>query len=246
TVPLSQQENYAYQGDTLDSWSLVRLDSMGGMWGYVSADGGKAIEPVFDWADDFADGMALVQYQGHYSYLNPQGKRMRFIKGAHAYAFSEGLAAVQKGDKWGYIDRSGKWVIKPQFDWALPFAQKRAAVAIGNQYGFIDTQGKLVVAAQYDDTKPFANGLSIVQKEGRYGLIDTVGREILPVQYRYVEPWVKGTYKLHAAHKKTGLANPQGTVMLDTVYTYMGVEREHFLRVKRNQLWGLVDSNGRE
>lgn len=246
TVPLSQQENYAYQGDTLDSWSLVRLDSMGGMWGYVSADGRKAIEPVFDWADDFADGAALVQYQGHYSYLNLQGKRMRRIKGVHAYAFSEGLAAVQKGDKWGYIDRGGKWVIKPQFDWALPFAQKRAAVAIGNQYGFIDTQGKLVIAAQYDYTKPFANGLSIVQKNGKYGLIDTLGHEVLPMQYRYIEPWKNGTYKLHAAHKKTGLANPQGTVMLDTVYTYMGVEREHFLRVKRNQLWGLVDFNGRE
>ena len=245
-VPFRQQESYAYQGDTVNGWSLVRLDRMGGNWGYVSADGRKAIEPVFDWADDFADGAALVQYQGHYSYLNPQGKRMRRIKAPHAYAFSEGLAAVPKGDKWGYIDRSGKWVIKPQFDWALPFAQKRAAVAIGNQYGFINQQGELVISAQYDDTKPFANGLSIVQKEGKYGLIDTVGREILPVQYRYVEPWVKGMYKLHAAHKKTGLANLQGTVILDTVYTYMGVEREHFLRVKRNQLWGLVDFNGRE
>ncbi|TYR38409.1 WG repeat-containing protein [Sphingobacterium phlebotomi] len=239
-----QQEGYAYQGDTLHGWSLIRLDSMTETWGYVSQDGKRAIQSIFNWADDFTDSMALVHYQDHYTYVNQNGKQMRRIQAPYAYAFSEGLAAVQRGDKWGYINHRGKWVIKPQFDWALPFSQNRAAVAIDNQYGFINTQGEIVIPSQYEDVKSFVNHLSLVRKNGKYGLIDTLGREILPIQYRRIEPWEKGTYKLYVAHKKIGLANPNGHIILDTMYTAITIQRDNFLRAVENGFAGLFDFNG--
>lgn len=240
-----QREGYAYQGDTLNGWSLIRLDGMTGMWGYVSQDGKRAIRPIFNWADDFTDSMVLVRYQDHYTYVNQQGEQMRRIRAPHAYAFSNGLAAVQRDDKWGYINHRGKWDIKPQFDWALPFSQNRAAVTIDNQYGFINTQGEIVIPSQYEDVKPFVNHLSIVGKNGKYGLIDTLGRKILPLQYHRIEPWEKGTYKLHVAHKKIGLANPDGRIILDTLYTAITVQRDNFLRAVENGFTGLFDFNGR-
>lgn len=237
---------YVYRGDTVQQWSLIRLDSMGGPWGYISTVDKRAIRPVFDWADDFSDSMALVYYQGRYTYVNHQGKQMRRINAHHAYPFSEGLAAVQHGDQWGYINHRGKWVIKPQFDWALSFSHNRAAVARGNQYGFVNRCGQMIITPQYEDTKPFANDLSIVKKNGKYGLIDTLGREILPNVYRYIEPWEKGTYRLHVGHKKMGLADPQGQLVLDTIYTTISIQHDNFLHVVRDRLAGLVDFRGRE
>lgn len=245
-VPQQQPGSYAYQGDTLDHWSLARLDSMGGRWGYVSADGKSTIQPIFDWADDFMEGMALVYDKDHYTFLNQRGQQMKRIKASHAYPFSEGLAAVQKGDKWGYINERGRWVIKPQFDWALPFSQNRAAVALHNHYGFINPQGEMLITPQYEDTEPFMNHLSIVRKNGKYGLIDTLGNEIQPAHYKRIEPWKKGTYKLHVNDKYFGLASPRGDTLLDTVYSSITVESNHFLRVVRDRFAGLFDFNGRE
>lgn len=245
-VSSTEPMRYAFEGDDFCQWSLVRLDSMEGRWGYVSADGKEAIASVFDWADDFTNGMALVQYNGKYSYLNPDGKQMRRIKANHAYAFSEGLAGVQKRNKWGYINQKGKWVIKPQFDWTLPFSQDRAAVAVGKHYGFINPQGELVIPAQFDDTQPFVNGLSVVKKNNKFGLIDTLGQNVQPIIYRRIEPWKNETYKLHANNKKIGLANRQGQMILDTVYTTLSLLQDKFYFVVQNNFEGLFDLHGNE
>ena len=81
------------------------------------------INPQFDWAGDFSEGLAAVR-----------------------------VGDVKTG-KVGFIDKQGKFVINPQFDWAGEFSESLAAVRVGDnktgKWGFIDKQGRFAINPQF-------------------------------------------------------------------------------------------------
>lgn len=233
-------EIYAYQGDTIGGWSLTRQDSL---WGYVSSDGLHKVPPIFIWAGDFSDSMALVQYNGIFSFVNERGKLLRKVKMQNAYPFSEGGAAVQKGEKWGYIDKKGKWTVKPRFDWASPFSSGRARVSIGIKQGVIDEVGTVIVPPTWDRIEEFVKGTAIVRNNAQYGLIDTVGEILLPVRLRAITAWGKDYYRLETSDKKIGIADLKGNLVMDTVFNTIEFIRDNYVRVSRDNKIGLYDPN---
>lgn len=240
---------YDFLGDALDGWALVRQDSL---WGYVTADGKQVIKPTFTWATDFADGMALAEDEKGYRYINAQGKLLRQVKAFHAYSFAQGLAPIQIKDKWGYIDRKGKVVIKPQFDWALPFHENRAEVSVGLRRGYINKNGQLIIPAIYEQSSAFKNGLAIVRKDFRYGLIDTLGNFVLPNHFDEIKPWETDFYRLGVFDptigrvNKFGLTDANGKLLLDTQYSAIDLQAQHYIRVEKGRLYGLYDRKGNE
>jgi hypothetical protein len=65
------------------------------------------IQPIYDFADDFTDGLARVQRNGKYGYINPKGEAAIPLVYDDARNFSEGLASVKQNGKWGFIDPKG-------------------------------------------------------------------------------------------------------------------------------------------
>ena len=65
------------------------------------------IAPQFSYAADFSEGLAVVQQNGRYGYINPQGEWIVEPQYANAGRFSEGHARVQIGPRWGFIDAEG-------------------------------------------------------------------------------------------------------------------------------------------
>lgn len=242
-------DQYDFMGDTLNGWALVRQDSL---WGFVSADGRKVIKPAFLWATDFADGMALAEDKQGYRYVNREGKLLRRVKAPHAYSFSEGLAPIQIKDKWGYINRKGKMEIKPQFDWAMPFHENRAEVSVGFRKGFINKSGQLIIPANYEEASPFKNGIAMVRKDFRYGLIDTLGDFLLFNHFDEIKSWESKFYRLGVIDPTTGrvskfgLADANGKLLLDTQYTAVDLLKKRYIRVEKENLYGLYDEQGKE
>lgn len=115
------------------------------------------IEPKFDFASDFSEGLAAVGVGAYpktkWGYIDLKGKVVIKPQYDEAYAFSEGIAAVRmmvteksKG-KLGYIDKTGKWIVEPKFDEAEPFQGGRARVRVYKDgYGYINTKGEVVEA----------------------------------------------------------------------------------------------------
>ena len=65
-----------------------------GKWGYIDKSGKFVIDPQFDYAEGFSEGLAAVR------------------------------SGDEKTGKWGFIDRSGKYAITPQWDHATPVFQE--------------------------------------------------------------------------------------------------------------------------
>ena len=103
----------------------------------TSKTGVIVINPQFDDAYPFSDGLAAVRIGDKYGIVDRTGRHVINPQFNGAYPFSDGLAAMRIGDKYGFIDRTGRYVINPQFDDAHPFSDGLAAVRIGD-----DTTGK--------------------------------------------------------------------------------------------------------
>ncbi len=103
------------------------------------------INPQFEGAGPFSDGLAAVRIGGKWGYIDQTGRYVINPQFDDAESFSDGLAVVRIGDdttgKWGYIDQTGRIVINPQFDEAYPFSDGLAQVRIGDvktgKWGYI-------------------------------------------------------------------------------------------------------------
>lgn len=138
---------------------------IGDKYGYINQTAQLIIQPQFDVASEFSEGLAAVNIRGQESlfggenwgkwgYIDKNGQLAITLIFDSVTAFSEGLAAVavfhkllgiggQKTyPKWGYIDKIGSWVIKPQFDMAYPFHKGKAKVNIDGQERLINKTGR--------------------------------------------------------------------------------------------------------
>ncbi|MEZ5308114.1 MAG: WG repeat-containing protein [Pyrinomonadaceae bacterium] len=143
-------------------------------WGYLNPDGTIAIAPVYETASDFHSGVARVQKDRRFAFIDEKGVLLtKFYK--HAYNFSEGLAIVEIDGKRGYIDVFDDLIIEPIFDDSDGFSQGLAAVRVGSKYGFIDKSGKFAIKADYDNARWFSDGLAPVAVDGLWGFVDQSG-----------------------------------------------------------------------
>ncbi len=75
----------------------------------MDRSGRLVVQPQFDWALDFAEGLAAV---------GVGGKRD-----------AQGDVTMMDGAKWGFIDKEGNIVIPPQFD-EVEFSYDRLRISI--------------------------------------------------------------------------------------------------------------------
>jgi hypothetical protein len=112
-------------------------------WGYKDKTGAWAIQPQFDVAKWFREGLALVKEQnGKWGYIDKTGAwviRPQFDVNDDNYlsSFSEGLAGAMQNGKCGYINKIGKWVILPVFDSVEDFSEGLAKVEYNGKIGYI-------------------------------------------------------------------------------------------------------------
>ena len=146
----------------------------------------------YDHAYSFQEGLALVELNGKYGYIDKSGKEVITCKYDYAYSFQEGLARVVLNGKYGYIDKSGKEVIPCKYNYADEFYEGLASVKLNGKYGYVDKSGKEVTPCKYDSSYPFYEGLACVELNGKYGYIDKSGKEVIPCKYDRVGFFIEG------------------------------------------------------
>lgn len=159
------------------------------LWGYVDKTGKMFIQPQYEVAGPFAEGLAQVQKKVddhyRYGYIDPEGKTAIEFDFLEAGGFSEGLAAVRIPDngplldkfgkeasrKWGFIDKTGNFVIEPKFESARAFSEGLASVAQDSKYGFVDKEGNWVIKPKFDIACSFVNDRAAVMTSDGLGFL---------------------------------------------------------------------------
>ena len=71
----------------------------------------------------FSEGLAAVEKNGKYGFVDEAGKEVIPLIYDDVFDFSEGLAHVKKNDKHGFVDKTGKIVIPLIYDDVFDFSE---------------------------------------------------------------------------------------------------------------------------
>lgn len=144
--------------------------------------------PELSYGRDFSEGLAVVNNNGRYGFINDRGDVVIDFQYDSAQDFSEGLATVQINNTSGAINSRGVIVFKSEFEWIGRFSEGLASVKSGKLYGFIGKDGKIAIKPRFENTKPFSSGFASVQSNGRWYRINRDGAVVEKPRGLAVDP----------------------------------------------------------
>lgn len=162
------------------------------LYGYLNRWGKEVIPFIYESANDFQNGKALVKQQdGRHALIDLTGKILMKFSYPFVDSYGDGMLAFKENEdsKWGFIDEKGNVVIEPQFSGTMPFEDGHAIVNMSDnyidKYGLIDRQGNFIIKPQYNsllylDEERYALGKAIVADKpylgSKYAIADASGQ----------------------------------------------------------------------
>lgn len=194
----------------------------GDKWGYKDASGCVIVQPVYDDAKDFSEGLGNAKRMGWWGYVNKFGKAIIPFAFDESYQHKDGLAGARKEYYWGFIDRYGNTVIEFRYGQVRNFSEGLAAVKKDGRWGFIDKKGTTVIPHEFDDARSFNDGLAAVRFGEKWSYIDTYGMRAIEAGYDEAGDFGNG-YAAVRIGEKWGYIDLNGETVID--FTYDSVTR---------------------
>lgn len=203
------------------------------------------IGPRFEKARPFREGLAAVQHNGQWGFINRQGNWVIPPQFAQVWDFREGLAPAAQGSQWGFIDRQGNWVIPPQFSRVHGFSGGRATVWLGERAGVVTATGALVIPPQrFWAIGEFRQGrAAAMDRSGRWGFIDPEGNWLIPPRFSSAGSFSEGLAVV-ALEGKRGYVNLAGELVIPPQFDSALAFSHGLGLVSLNGKWGFVDRTG--
>ena len=207
-------DTYTWVGPAIDGVRHVIRD---GLLGMCDEDGDLITPCQWDDGGYFQEGLAFVQSEAGYGYINMQGEVAIACQYALASDFHQGSAAVKLPGFGGYqlIDRTGTALSGPWTGMELYSDNALLLVEQDGKFGYIDRQGNIAIPLVYDNAQSFGDGLALVRQGEASFWIDETGAKVLdrPEGYRS-SPFRDGLAALRDESDLCGLMDKQGNLVI--------------------------------
>jgi hypothetical protein len=165
-------------------------------WEYRNLKNEKAFKGEFAKAENYTEGLALVQVHDFDSFskmwLDTAGIVVNPVTEDFVKLYAEGIFGMYK--TWGirrnfrtlnyyFCDAKGKNLFNDYFEEIQPFHLGTAPVKIRNRWGIINRAGMMVVPPKYSRINQTDNGLIHSMPGLISGITDKWGKPILPVEF---------------------------------------------------------------
>lgn len=149
-------------------------------WGYVNAKGESKIPAIYDYADTFEGGVAVVGTGSKYGAINTKGDYVIQPMYDELEAIGHGLIAFEQNDRVGLMNAGGKTVVQPIYDGLGYLADNDLIPAYRNdRCGYINKSGDEKIAFMYEGASSFYEGYAVVYQNGVERIIDTKGNIVM-------------------------------------------------------------------
>jgi hypothetical protein len=162
--------------------------------------------------------------------------------------FNNGLAIVKNDTAECLINMQGKQIF-PYYQTVRLSDDGRFIWASTKSYddAIFRRNGQQLTKRWYKDISWFnAEGYAKVEDITKQGIIDTSGREIIPCIYRSIDLLPNGMVRVSDDKRKKGFLNLKTGFTIPCAYQKTYLFKEGLCMVKKNDLWGFIDSLGKE
>ncbi|MBI3135055.1 MAG: WG repeat-containing protein [Bacteroidetes bacterium] len=193
----------------------------GEFWGFIDENANEVIPFIYEEAEAFKEGLALVKTNGKYGYINKAGKLLIQPIYDDALAFNEGHAVVEYRGKLGMINRNGEFIISPRYEDLGNLNNGLAYFLLDSLYGYFDSKGIQRIPPKFTEAFDYMDGKAIVSQNHYYGLIDAFGTTFIPMKYEELRKY-RGDVYLALFNGHWGLITVKGDTLLPFAYDYIG------------------------
>ncbi len=216
-------------------------------WGYIDHNGSWVINPQFEDAECFFDGLARVESNGKVGYINKEGQLVINSIYQNGTRFSEGYAFVLTDDeKFLCIDTEGKtkFTLSDDVNEVGIFYNSLALVSNGST-GYVKTDGTMAIdfvfnSGFYKNTE----GLIGIIQEGKYGFCDMSGKVVIAPQFKGSYHFSEGLCAVYDG-SKWGFINKDGKYEINPQFEEAREFSEGLCLIKQGGKYGFIDKSGK-
>lgn len=213
-----------------------------GKYGFADTTGKVSIEPVYEDAEDFNEGFALVEKNNLYGYINKAGRVKVDFMFKNAASFSHQVAIVQKDKGFYLIDHAGKR-ISNEYDEIVDFVDNVAIVKKDNVFGVINYNGEELIKPNHSYLSDFAENIAAYMQNNKYGFINKQGFTVIAANYNWVSSFKNKQCRVKV-DTHLGVINKKGDFIIEPLYDFIDELYKGIYLVVKNNLFGFIDSSG--
>jgi hypothetical protein len=236
-----------------DNVDLIPVSS-GDKIEYIDREGKIQINPQFETASVYHNGLALVKTSGEnskYGYISEEGKFVISAKYLEATVFNDEIAwVVEKNGCPTAINTKGKVLFKAEFaekarSFKNGFAPFQQIDTKGDlKWGFISKEGKVVINPQFENVGHFNNGKCPVQNnKGKWGFINEKGLINITYQFDYAGSFDSKGHAIVKLTNKFGVIDEDGKYLINPLFSMMKTDGDIFL-IEQDNKYGWCDEDG--
>jgi len=240
-------------------------------FGFKNQAGQIVVSAIFDEAQDFENGLAIVNQSGKFGVINLKGDIVIPINYSNISNFKNGLTVVELDYKKGVLDTKGNVILPCKYE-LINIREKSILVVFDffdNDWGLYNLEGKKIELPKYNHVDYLTNKFLIVATDvekdffnkktgGKWYLLDESGEQFNKVAYDYITLSAGEIYKVCSGGKyhetdgftdkvkgKCGFLDSTGKLIIPIIYEDAKHFSEELAAVKTNGKWGFIDRTGK-
>ncbi len=198
------------------------------------------IEPKFEHAKDFSNGLAAVRINGKFGYIDKTGQVIIAPLFDRAGAFDQGLAVAGTNKAYGIIDIAGNYIVDPIFSHAIIYSND---IILGGsidnvKYGYISYDNSTI-----DNARVYSLSTGwLTDQSYKFERFDDAKHDLIWAQNSQGKP---GTWD-----DKYGLMRLDGRWLIEPVYDYVTPLKHNRAVISKtignNTSYGAIDRHGKQ
>ena len=226
----------------------------GATYGYINTQGKSIINPQFNDATIFRNGLALIQVLGNkpmWGFIKKDGNFSIKTIYKEATVFNEEIAWVVKenGAPEAINEKGDSLFSMKTAKTVRNFKNGLAAFSvmvdtIHVKWGFVDKKGIIKILPQFPSSGDFSDGkCAVTNSAGEWGYIDLEGKLAINYQFTNAKEFISGKAIVQSG-KEWGVVDEKGKFIINPLFSDMKSDNDQYL-IKQNNKWGWCNSNGK-
>lgn len=248
--------------DTWVSDNRILVQRPDSLYGYLDGEQREAIPCIYQFAEPFCNGKALVMLNGKYGVIDTNGKEVvpfEFSIIGHPYALQDHFCTIRyaratKDSVEGIFDikehrfypRIADVYYYDIYDPASLLWKVTKRVNGRRLFGLANSKGECPLPIEYNYIGGNNEMYICVARDGRWGFASLSGKEVVPTIYDSAKDFSNG-FAAVKLNGKWGFVNKKGQLAIGCKYDVAGsFEYNGMATVRREGQWGVVDTQGIE